>query len=99
MTIVLYIYTSSNVDDEEFASIKKTVDGLVIPRLKTEETADYIYGDKVDNMAVVLHKSGSTKNSVTSHIKKELEWLKKHWMRMYGYEFSTDDKLNDLKEV
>lgn len=98
MTVIIYIYTSSNVDEEELASIKKTIDGLVIPRLKVKETADYIYGDKIDNMAIVLHKDGSTKNSIVDRMKKELEWLKKRWARMYDYEFSLGDELTDLKE-
>ena len=98
MTIVLYVYTGSPMDDEEFQSIKKTVDQLVIPRFKAEDTADYIYGDKIDNMAIVLHKTGSTKNSVVARMNKECEWLRKRWARLYNYEVSTKDELNDILE-
>lgn len=96
MTIILYVYTSSPMDDEEFQSIKKTIDGLVIPRLKTDETASYIYGDNIDNMSIILHKSGSTKNSVVARVRKECEWIRKHWLRLYNYEVSTKDELNDI---
>lgn len=99
MTIILYVYTGSPMDDEEFQSIKKTVDQLVIPRLKAEDTANYIYGDRIDNMAIVLHKTGSTKNSVVAKVKKECEWIRKHWARMYNYEVSINDKLaNDISK-
>lgn len=96
MTIILYVYTSSPMDDEEFQSIKKTIDAFVIPRLQAEETANYIYGDKIDNMAIILHKTGSTKNSVIAKIRKECEWIRKRWARMYNYEVSVKDDLNDI---
>ena len=96
MTIILYVYTGSPMDDEEFQSIKKTIDALVIPRLKVEDTADYIYGNNIDNMAIILHKTGSTKNSVVAHLRKECEWLRKRWARMYNYEVSTKNDLNDI---
>lgn len=91
MTITLYVYTQQHVDEEELASIKKTVDGIVIPRLKTEESASYIYGDGIENMAIVLKKEGSMKNSVMDHLRKECEWIRKHWMRMYNYDISKED--------
>ena len=96
MTIILYVYTGSPMDDEEFQSIKKTVDQLVIPRFKADETASYIYGDKIENMSIILHKGGSTKNSVVARMRKECEWLRKRWARMYNYEVSVRDDLNDI---
>lgn len=84
------------MDDEEFQSIKKTVDQLVIPRFKADETASYIYGDNIENMSIILHKGGSTKNSVVARMRKECEWLRKRWARMYNYEVSTQDVLDAI---
>ena len=109
MTITLYLYTSRTdafrfgpEDLEEEESIKKTIRELVIPKLECDpEPVEYSVVDEGRHMVVILHKSGSKKNSVVAWVRKQLDKMLHDWARMYNYSVSVNDKGNqyDIRGV
>ena len=101
MIITLYLYTSGNgtfvlspgvIEEEE--SIKKTVKELVVPMLECDPAPiEYRWMDGGRHMSVVLHKSGSKKNSVVAGLRKKLEKLRHKWIRLYSFDISLDDRV------
>ncbi len=101
MIITLYLYTSENgtftispeiVEEEE--SIKKTVRELVVPELECDPAPiEYKWIDGGRHMSVVLHKSGSKKNSIVAGLRKKLEKLRHRWVRLYNFDISLDDRV------
>ena len=101
MIITLYLCTSGNgtftispeiVEEEE--SIKKTVRELVVPELECDPAPiEYRWIDGGRHMSVVLHKSGSKKNSVVAGLRKKLEKIRHRWVRLYNFDISLDDRV------
>lgn len=99
MTIVLYLHTSAvpgslyqPEDLEEEESIRRTVRDHVIPRLKCDsEPVEYCRIDEGRHIMVVLHRSGSRKNSVIAGVRKELEKIRREWARLYRFDVLPND--------
>ena len=94
MTVRLYLRVlpmhegaSEEEYDDEILGIKEIVNQTVVPKLKCDPDNVHYENDGEGMLTVTMFRENKRKlKRIHNELKKDLNWIKRYWMRVFSYE-------------